>query len=190
MSLRRGWRRGGATLVALGLVFAGRWSSQLGAGGHGGPTSSVPGITISSGTVPRGTVPSSHVEAAPAQVPASAFSDASLRATVRPDGEAGGVLVIPVPPAPPERCSPSPIKVDVGQSTLVACRAATYGGPIVANVDNPAIASVNASGGRMMPRYLYVVGIEAGTTVVRVSYQHGPTTSYPITVSRADTSAG
>ncbi len=184
MRLRTVLRLAGATLVVLGLVLAGRFSTHLTAGGQpaagGQPvtSSTVPGRTVPSSTVPSSTVPSSTAPT----------SDARLSATVQPNGNTGGVVVIPVPPAAPERCSPAHITVVVGQTTVVACRSANYGGPIDASVANPAIASVRTSGGLMVPRYLYVVGLEAGTTIVRVSYPHGPTTLYTITVRPAGTS--
>ena len=184
MRLRTVLRLAGATLVVLGLVLAGRFSTHLVAGGH--PAASgqpAPSSTVPNRTDPGNTVPSSTVPSSPART-----SDARLSATVQPNGNTGGVVVIVVPPAAPERCSPAHITVVVGQSTVVACTAVHYGGPIAASVANPAIASVRTSGGLMVPRYLYVVGLKAGTTIVSVSYPHGPTTSYTITVHPAGTS--
>ena len=181
-------RLSGRTLVVFGLVLAGRFSSQLGTGGH--PTAGAqagPGRSVPGNSVPSPSVPSSHVVAAPTQAPSTASADARLAATARADGGTGGAVVIPVPPAAPERCSPVHITVDVGQTTVVACRSTNYGGPITASVANPDIASVSTSGGLMIPRYLYLVGRGPGTAIVRVSYPHGPTTSYPITVDRAGT---
>ena len=170
MRLRTVWRLGGTVLVALGLVLAGRWSTHLIVGGH----------HVARGSDLSSTVRISHVERAPSSAP----PDAKLTATVRSDGSSGGVLVIRVPPPTPELCSPAHIKVGVGLTTVVACRSATYNGLIAVSVGNPAIASASASGGLMVPRYLIVVGRHAGTTTVRVSYPGGPTTSYPITVTR------
>jgi hypothetical protein len=184
MRLRTAFRLAGATLVVLGLVLAGRFSTHLTAGGQPAasgqpvPSSTIPNRTAQSGPVPSSTVPSSTAPT----------SDARLSATVQPNGDTGGVVVIPIPPAAPERCSPAHIAVVVGQTTVAACTAVHYGGPIDARVANPAIASVRTSGGLMVPRYLYVVGLKAGTTIVRVSYPHGPTTLYTITVHPAGTS--
>jgi hypothetical protein len=184
MRLRTIIRVGCVTVVALGLVLAGRFSTLLGVGGH--PAAG--GDHLSSATVSSRTDPTTHAEGAPSGAPPSGSSDAKLTATVRSNGDSGGVLIIRIPPPAPELCSPAPIKVDVGQTTVAACRSANYDGPISASVANPAIASVTTSGGLMVPRYLTVVGLQAGTTIVRVSYAHGPTTSYPITVYQ--TSAG
>jgi hypothetical protein len=184
MRLRTAFRLAGTTLVVLGLVLAGRFSTHLFAGSH--PAAS--GHPITTSTVPSRTVPSGPVQSSTVPSSTAPTSDARLSATAQPNGDTGGVLVIPVPPAAPERCAPSHITVGVGQTTVVACRSANYGGPIDASVANPAIASVRTSGGLILPRYLYVIGLEAGTTIVRVSYPHGPTTTYTITVHPAGTS--
>lgn len=186
MRLRTVIRVGCVTLAALGLVLAGRYSTLLGAGGH----PAADGHHLSDATVSSKTDQTRHAEGAPSGAPPSGPSDAKLTATVRSNGDSGGVLIIRVPPAAPELCSPAPIKVNVGQTTVVACRSANYDGPITASVANPAIASVATSGGLMVPRYLSVVGLQAGTTIVRVSYQRGPTTSYPIIVYPAGTPIG
>jgi hypothetical protein len=182
MRLRTVGRLGGVTLVALGLVLAGRFSTHLALGGH---HPAAGGEHLSSSTALSRAVPASHVEAAPSRAPSSASSDATLTATRRPNGGVGGVLVIRVPPFAPELCSPAHIAVNVGQTTMVACTSANYGGPIAASVFNPVVASVSASSGFLLPRYLYVFGKAPGTTIVKVSYQHGPTTFYSITVSPA-----
>lgn len=170
MRLRTVWRLGGTILVALGLVLAGRWSIHLTVGGH----------HVASDAGLSSTVRTSHVEGAPSSAP----PDAKLTATVRSNGNSGGTLVIRVPPPAPELCSPAHITVGLGRTAAVACKSANYGGPITASVGDPAIASVSTSGGLMVPRYLIVIARHAGTTIVRVSYQGGPTTSYPITVTR------
>jgi len=188
MRLRTVVRRSGVTLAALGLVLAGRLSTHLNLGGHPAAEGH-----LSSRTVLSRAAPASNVEAAPSGAPSSASSgapssgpsDARLSATAQPNGGIAGVLVIRVPPFAPELCSPAHITVNVGQMTMVACRSANYGGPIAASVSNPAVASVSTSGGFLLPRYLYVIGKEPGTTIVQVSYQHGPTTFYSITVSPA-----
>ena len=171
MRLRNASRLGVATLVAVGLLLAGRFSDHLGVGGH----FAADGHHLSGSTVSDNTARTSH-------------SDTRLTATVRPGGNSGGVLVLHVPPAAPELCSPKHIAVGVRQTAVVACRSANYGGPIAARVANPAIATVTTSGGLMVPRYLYVKGLKAGTTIVRVSYRGGPTRRYRITVSPAGTS--
>lgn len=192
-------RLGGTSLFALGVavgIAIGSYSGQR------ADSRALPSLVVPSNTVPPGTAPSNIVPSPdsarkpilnwhqPATVASahSAAGDATIGITAQSSGLAGGVVVIPVPPGQPEQCSPSHIRVTVGQGTLSACTAVHYDGPITASVANPAIASVSTSGGQMFPRYLYIVGHRAGTTIVRVSYQAGPTTSYRITVSRADTS--
>jgi hypothetical protein len=95
------------------------------------------------------------------------------------------VVILQVPPSAPEECSPSHITVSVGHSAVAICRSANYGGPITATVTDPAIATVDTSGGATLPRYFNVIGLKAGTTTVVVSYPHGPTTMYRVRVMPA-----
>lgn len=167
---------GGANLFALGLALGLVLAAST---GH---------RAVDNRAFPSSSVPSGAVATAPTPAAATAGSssdDTKLKVTVAHNGSSGGKVVIEVPPPEPEICAPVHITVDVGQTTLAWCRSANYLGPITLTVDNPTIASVTTSNDRMVPRYLVVTGRDAGTTVVRVSYPNGPTTSYPITVSPA-----
>jgi len=91
-------------------------------------------------------------------------------------GNAGGVVVIPVPTSAPVLCSPSPVALSVGQQITLACSAAGYGGKISATVADPTIASVQqASEPWQSPQNLQVTGLRAGTTTLALSY--GPPTN-------------
>ena len=180
---------GVAAGVAIGLTLAGG-SSHRAAASSSVPSSSITSNPVPDDSAPDDSAPNTPVAAAPTPASPSGPGDARVGITAAPDGGAEGVVVIDVPPAEPERCSPTHITVDVGQSTLATCRSANYDGPMTVSVDNPAIASVSTSTGRTLPRYLYVIGLQVGTTIVRVTFPNGPTTTYPITVARADTSGG
>ena len=160
---------GGASLFALGVALGLALAASPGhpaAGSHTAASSPDPGGAVAA-------APRSKASPAP---------DTKLNSTVVRNGDAGGRLVIVVPPPEPELCSPVHITVGVGQTTWVACRSANYDGPIIVTVANPAIATVVTSNDRMLPRYLVVTGHDAGTTIVRVTYPDGPMTQYPITV--------
>jgi hypothetical protein len=86
MRLRTIIRVGCVTVVALGLVLAGRFSTLLGVGGH--PAAG--GDHLSSATVSSRTDPTTHAEGAPSGAPPSGSSDAKLTATVRSNGDSGG----------------------------------------------------------------------------------------------------
>lgn len=167
---------GGANLFALGLALG--LALAVSSSHRASDSRPVPNSSDPSGAVATAPTP-----AVPTPGPPSA--DTKLNVTVARNGSAGGKVVIPVPPPEPELCSPVHITVDVGQTTVAACRSANYDGPIAVTVADPAIASVTTSNDRMLPRYLIVNGLGAGTTIVRVSYPDGPTTLYPITVSPA-----
>ena len=172
---------GGTSLFALGAALGlavGSYSSHRPLASRPTPTS-----TIRAGTATT-TFPNGQVTKAPKATSSPRSGDVTVRIAVRPNGTSNGVLVIPIPPPEPELCRPRHITVTVGQTALVACRSANYDGLITANIDDPAIATVVASGGRMLPRYLYIHARAAGTTTIRVSYPRGPTTSYTITVRR------
>ncbi|HEV2218493.1 MAG TPA: pilus assembly protein N-terminal domain-containing protein [Candidatus Dormibacteraeota bacterium] len=173
---RRNQWLGGATLFALGLALG----LALAVTTSHRAADSRP---LLSSSAPSGAAAAAPTPAVPSPRPPSA--DTRLTTTVGPDGNAGGRVVIPVPPPEPEICAPVHITVVVGQTTVIACRSANYDGPITMSVANPTIASVTTSNSRMLPRYLVITGRMAGTTIVRVSYPNGPTTSYPITVSPA-----
>ena len=165
---------GGANLFALGLALG----LALAAISSDHATDN---RRVASNTDPRGAVATAPTPAA--APPGSPSDDPKLKVTVAKNGSSGGKVVIEVPPPEPEICAPVHITVGVGQTTLAWCRSANYLGPITLTVDNPSIASVTTSNDRMVPRYLVVTGRDAGTTIIRVSYPNGPTTSYPITVS-------
>ena len=174
---RRTMWLGGANLFALGLAL-------------GLLLAAIPGHRAADNhPVPSNSDPSGAVAAAAptsaAATPGPPSDDTKLKVTASRNGSSGGKVVIEVPPPEPEICAPVHITVDVGQTTVAACRSANYLGPITAIVENPVIASVTTSNDRMLPRYLVVMGREAGTTIVRVSFPDGPTTTYPITVSAA-----
>ena len=171
--------------TALGLTLGGRGAVADAIGLRPVPSSSSPSSPVTGGPAPSASAAALPITAAP-----PGPGDARLAITSHPDGSLGGVLVIPVPPAEPVRCSEVHITVDVGQSTLVTCSAGHYVGPITARVENPAVASVGTSSGRELPQYLSVVGLHPGTTVVRVSYPRSPTTTYVITVRPVGTASG
>jgi hypothetical protein len=108
--------------------------------------------------------------------------DATLHLTKGAAGQFGGVVVLQVPSSAPEECSPADVTLGVGQSAVAECRSANYGGPISATATNPAIALVRTSAGKTLPRYFYVTGLKIGTTTILVSYPHGPTSRYRVTV--------
>ena len=141
----------------------------------------MPDASVRGASGPSTSVLAGPVTVKPTPAPAGS-SDATLSLTAGTKGQVGGVVVLRVPPSAPEECSPSDITVGVGQSTVAVCRSANYGGPITATVSNPAIVLVRTSGGATLPRYLYVIGLKAGTTTLVVSYPHGPTTRYRVTV--------
>jgi hypothetical protein len=171
----------GIALVALGFGLGYCSSNHRVAGGNPVATSSVPSTSVPAKSVPSTSLPRGPLAVKPTPT-TSGSGDATVSFTAGAAGVVGGVVVLPVPPAAPEECSPSDITVGVGQSAVAVCRSANYGGPIAATVTNPAIALVRTSGGALLPRYFYVTGLKAGTTTVLVSYPHGPTTRYRVKV--------